>query len=132
MNRISYKLAAALLVVIVTMANLALPAFAKAKQKYSVVQQGQTPSFMITNNTKRSRIVDVQLALSNSKGTIRITQTYGNQTIAPGASQVYSFGQLTLSPDSSPYRIAVSIYNVNKKHKLIEKVDPAGWFTAVH
>lgn len=100
--------------------------------KYSVVQQGQAPSFTVTNNTKKARAVDIELRLSDSTGRIQVTQTYGNQTIAPGSSQAYSLGQLFLTPAYSPYRIVASIYRSDKKHRLIETVDPAGTFTVAH
>lgn len=110
-------------------------AFAKTKapqEKFTVTQVGQTPNFTVTNNSKKERIIAIELSLYDSTGREEISQAWDKQVIAPSVSQTYSLGKFFLTPAGSPYHVVASIFSANKKHKLIETIDPAGTFTVVH
>jgi hypothetical protein len=115
-----------------------LPALAKdktpkpIKEKYSVVQQGQTPIFTVTNNKKNAKEVDFEFDLVDAQGRTEYSYIQNDQKLKAGASQNYNMGPLMLTPASSPYHVVFKVISVDKKHKLIETVDPAGTFTVVH
>lgn len=131
------KVSLLLCVVAVAATLYAAPALAKNKptkpaEKYSVEQVGATPNFTVTNDSKKNRIIDIELALYDASDHEQTSKAWEKQVIAPGASATYSLGQLFLTPAGSPYHVVASIFKNNKKHKLIETVDPAGSFIVVH
>ncbi len=102
------------------------------QEKFSVSQTGQTPNFVVTDNTKKIKTVDLVFDLVNKQGRTEYSYVQNGQTFAAGDSHTYSMGPLTLTPSGSPYHVVFSVFKANKKHKLIERVDPAGSFTVVH
>lgn len=120
------------------LASSIVPAFAKDKtpkapeQKFSIIQQGQSPIFTVTNNKKKVKTVDIELDLVDAQGRTEYSYVQYNQKFTAGASHDYTMGPLMLTPAGSPYHVVFSVSKTNKKHKLIEKIDPAGTFTVVH